>query len=153
MISEAVRQTLPLLIAIVVHSFSRFFRDSIDFGIYERKLKKYGVRVQSITQQTSDDPSGEMMRQMISMFDQYASKENGKHTLRAMRENARQGFFNGSRPPVGYRTVEVQLPGNKSKKKRLEVEESEAVVVNRIFQWYLHGDRGGSLGCMGWRRV
>jgi site-specific DNA recombinase len=45
------------------------------------------------------------------------SKENGKHTLRAMRENARQGFFNGSRPPVGYGTIEVQLPGNKGKKR------------------------------------
>ncbi len=135
--------------AIVVHSFSRFFRDAIDFWMYERKLKKYGVRVQSITQQTSDDPSGEMMRQMISMFDQYASKENGKHTLRAMRENARQGFFNGSRPPVGYRTVEVELPGNKGKKKQLAVEESEAVGVNRIFQWYLHGDRGRELGLYG----
>jgi site-specific DNA recombinase len=103
----------------------------------------------SITQQTSDDPSGEMIRRIFSVFDEYQSKENGKHTLRAMRENARQGFFNGSRPPVGYRTVEVQLPGNKGRKRQLAVEESEAVVVNRILQWYLHGDRGQELGLYG----
>jgi len=135
--------------AIVVHSLSRFFRDSLEFGLYERKLKRYEVRVLSITQQTSDDPSGEMIRRIFSVFDEYQSKENGKHTLRAMRENARQGFFNGSRPPVGYRTVEVQLPGNKGRKRQLEVDESEAVVVNRIFQWYLHGDRGRELGLYG----
>lgn len=135
--------------AIVVHSLSRFFRDSLEFGLYERKLKRYQVRVSSITQQTSDDPSGEMIRRIFSVFDEYQSKENGKHTLRAMRENARQGFFNGSRPPVGYRTVEVQLPGNKGRKRQLAVEESEAVVVNRIMQWYLNGDRGQELGLYG----
>ena len=135
--------------AIVVHSLSRFFRDSLEFGLYERKLKRYEVRVLSITQQTSDDPSGEMIRRIFSVFDEYQSKENGKHTLRAMRENARQGFFNGSRPPVGYRTVEVQLPGNKGRKRQLVVEESEAVAVNRIFRWYLHGERGQELGLYG----
>jgi len=135
--------------AIVVHSLSRFFRDSLEFGLYERKLKRYQVRVLSITQQTSDDPSGEMIRRIFSVFDEYQSKENGKHTLRAMRENARQGFFNGSRPPVGYRTVEVQLPGHKGRKRQLVVEESEAVAVNRIFHLYLHGERGQELGLYG----
>jgi DNA invertase Pin-like site-specific DNA recombinase len=135
--------------AVIVHSLSRFFRDSLEFGLYERKLKKYQVRVLSITQQTSDDPSGEMIRRIFSVFDEYQSKENGKYTLRAMRENARQGFFNGSRPPVGYGTIEVQLPGNKGRKRQLIVEESEAVVVNRIFQSYLHGDRGRELGLYG----
>ena len=148
MITEACVNPSPFE-AIVVHSLSRFFRDSLEFGLYERKLKKYGVRVLSITQQTSDDPSGEMIRRIFSVFDEYQSKENGKHTLRAMRENARQGFFNGSRPPVGYRTVEVQLPGNKGRKRQLDVEPTEAVVVNRIFEWYLHGDRGRELGLYG----
>jgi hypothetical protein len=31
-------------------------------------------------------------------FDDYQSKENAKHTLRAMKENARQGYWNGTRP-------------------------------------------------------
>jgi DNA invertase Pin-like site-specific DNA recombinase len=46
-----------------------------------------------------------MMRQMMALFDEYQSKENGKYTLRAMKENARQGFWNGSRPPIGYLVV------------------------------------------------
>jgi hypothetical protein len=36
-----------------------------------------------------------MTSKIFSLFDEYHCKENGKHTLRAMRENARQGFFNG----------------------------------------------------------
>lgn len=35
--------------AIVVHSLSRFFRDSLEFALYERKLQKAGVKVISIT--------------------------------------------------------------------------------------------------------
>ena len=48
-----------------------------------------------------------MMRQMIALFDEYQSKENAKHVLRSMKENARQGFWNGSKPPIGYRIVEA----------------------------------------------
>ena len=148
MIAEACHTPSPFE-AIVVHSLSRFFRDSLEFGLYERNLKRFGVRVLSMTQQTSDDPSGEMIRRIFSVFDEYQSKENGKHTLRAMRENARQGFFNGSRPPFGYRAVEVELPGNKGNKKQLEVDGSEAVVVKRVFERYLYGDRGRDLGVHG----
>ena len=74
---------------IVVHSFSRFFRDLYGSVFYERRLNKAGVKLISITQQTGDDPAGEMTRRIFSLFDEYQSKENGKHTLRAMKENAR----------------------------------------------------------------
>ena len=72
--------------AVVMHSLSRFFCDLLEFGLYERRLNKAGVKLISITQQTSDDPSGEMARKIFSIFDEYQSKENSKHTLRAMKE-------------------------------------------------------------------
>jgi site-specific DNA recombinase len=90
-----------------------------------------------------------MICRIFSVFDEYQSKENGKHTLRAMRENARQGFFNGSLPPVGYHAVEVQLPGNKGRKKRLEVDVPESALVHRVFELYLHGERGRDFGLYG----
>ena len=48
----------------------RFFRDSLQFALYERKLKKSGVKLISITQWTSDDAGGEMARKIFSMFDE-----------------------------------------------------------------------------------
>ena len=42
---------------IVVHSFSRFFRDPFGLEFYVRKLAKNGVRLVSITQELGDDPS------------------------------------------------------------------------------------------------
>jgi hypothetical protein len=146
MIAEATLDPSPFE-AIIVHSRSRFFRDLFECLRYERTLKCAGVRGVSITQETSDDPSGEMASKIFSLFDEYQSKENGKHTLRAMQENARQGFFNGSRAPFGYRTADTEAVGNKGrKKKRLAVDPSEAMIVERIFSLYLYGVDGAEMG-------
>ena len=132
--------------AIIVHSLSRFFRDMIESELYQRRLRKCGVVMLSITQETADDPTGQMVRRFFSMIDEYQSQENAKHTLRAMKENARQGYHNGSKPPFGYKIVEVQGLGNKGKKKKLEIDESEASIVKRIFKLYLEGERGQQMG-------
>ena len=146
LIAEATLKPSPYD-AVIVHSLSRFFRDALEFGLYERRLNKSGVKLISITQQTSDDPSGEMARKIFSIFDEYQSKENSKHTLRAMKENTRQGYFNGSRPPFGYKTVEVETVSIKGKKKkRLAIDEHEAATVRKIFDLYLNGHLGQSMG-------
>jgi DNA invertase Pin-like site-specific DNA recombinase len=148
MIADAGQDPAPYE-AIIIHSRSRFFRDLFEFLGYERRLKRAGVRVISITQQTADDPAGEMASKIFSLFDEYQSKENGKHTLRAMQENARQGFCNGSRPHFGFRAVEAAALGNKGqRKKRLAIDADEAQIVRRIFELYLRGDQGASMGCM-----
>jgi len=149
MIGHAAQKPRPFD-AIVIHSLSRFFRDVVEFGVYERKLSRQGIKIYSITQPTSDDPMGEMARRLFSLFDEYQSKENAKHTSRAMRENARQGYFNGSRAPFGYRAVPTEVSGSRGrKKKRLEIDESEAAVVRRIYQLYLRGHEGRALGMKG----
>ncbi|MEQ1716567.1 MAG: recombinase family protein [Hyphomicrobium sp.] len=96
---------------IVVHSFSRFFSAAFGLEFYLRKLAKHGVKLVSITQELGDDPAQVMMHQVITLFDEYQSKENAKHVLRSMKENARQGFWNGARPPCGYAAVEVEKRG------------------------------------------
>lgn len=68
---------------VIVHSFSRFFRDHFELEFYVRKLAKNGVKLVSITQEMGDDPMHVMMRQIMALFDEYQSKENAKHVLRA----------------------------------------------------------------------
>ena len=131
---------------VVVHSFSRFFRDAFGLEFYVRKLAKHGVRLVSITQELGDDPAQVMMRQVIALFDEYQSKENAKHVLRSMKENARQGFWNGSRPPFGFKAIEVERRGSRIKKK-LAIDPIEAETVRLMFRLFLEGDGGsGPLG-------
>ena len=73
---------------VIVHSFSRFFRDHFELEFYVRKLAKNGVKLISITQEMGDDPM-----------------------------HARQGFWNGSLPPIGYRVIAAEQRGAKIKKK------------------------------------
>ena len=131
---------------IIVHSFSRFFRDAFGLEMYVRRLAKHGVRLVSITQELGDDPAQVMMRQIIALFDEYQSRENSKHVLRAMKENARQGFYNGSPLPLGYAVEEVEKRGARIKKK-LIVDTVEAETIKTIFKLYRLGDgKSGPIG-------
>ena len=95
----------------------------------------------SITQIVSSDPSGEMFRKLLNVFDEHQSRENAKHVHRAMCENARQGFWNGSHPPFGYKTRIAERRGAKDKKVLVIDDEEEAGVVREIFA--LAGSREG----------
>ncbi len=146
MIAAALGKPAPFD-AIIIHSLSRFFRDAIEFGVYERKLAKNKVKVISISEPTSDDASGVMVRGVINLFNEHQSKENSKHTSRAMCENARQGFYNGSKAPFGYKTVATDISGSRGrKKKRLEIDEVEAMIVRNIYDLYLNGYQGRTTG-------
>jgi site-specific DNA recombinase len=63
-----------------------------------------------------------------------------------MRESAKQGFWNGATPPLGYRIVEAERRGQKIKKK-LDIDAVEAETVRLTFRLYLDGD--GATGPLG----
>jgi len=137
----------PAFDVILVHSFSRFFRDQFQLEFYVRRLAKNGVRLASITQELGDDSMSNMIRQIMALFDEYQSRENAKHTLRAMKENARQGFWNGALPPIGYRIVEAAEQRGVHVKKTLEIDPIQAETVRLIFRLAREGDgRSGPMG-------
>ena len=140
----------PAFDVILVHSFSRFFRDQFQLEFYVRRLAKNGVRLVSITQELGDDPMSNMIRQIMALFDEYQSKENAKHTLRAMKENARQGFWNGALPPIGYRVVNAEQRGHRTKK-TLEIDPIQAETVRLIYRLAREGT--GSSGAMGVKSI
>ena len=135
---------------VLIHSQSRLFRDSVGYAVTRRRLSKHGVSLLSMTQDFGEGPSAEFAETILSAADQYTSAETAKHVTRTMLENARQGFWNGSRAPFGYRTVEVEKRGERSKK-RLEIDPKAAETVRLIFKLFLEGD--GTSGPMGIKAV
>ena len=129
---------------VVVHSLSRFSRDALHSELYVRQLRKAGVELVSITQDIGADTSGEFIRKVLHIFDEHQSRENAKHVHRAMMENSRQGFWNGSHPPFGY-TVKVQERRGTKDKKVLAIADDEARVVRKIFDLAV-GAEGRPLG-------
>ena len=131
---------------VLVHSQSRFFRDSTGYAVSKCQLQKYGVLLVSMTQDFGEGPSADFAETVIAAADALHSAENAKHVCRTMLENARQGFWNGAQAPFGYRTVTAGQRGQRLKKK-LEIEPAEAETVRLIFKLFEEGD--GSKGPMG----
>ena len=67
-----------------------------------------------------------------------------------MKENARQGFWNGALPPIGYRIVAAEQRGAKIKKK-LGIDPIHADTVRLIYKLALTGD--GDSGPMGIKSI
>jgi len=68
-----------------------------------------------------------------------------------MKENARQGFWNGALPPIGYRIVEAAEQRGHRTKKTLEIDPIQAEIVRLIFRLAREGN--GSSGPMGVKSI
>lgn len=124
---------------LVVHT-SRFMRDAAKARVHKVQLRRQGVRVVSVQQPVEDDATGRFVEGMFELIDQLESEQIGRRTRAGMRQNAINGFWNGSAPPFGYRVVPVPGVGGMAKRK-LHVEPAEAELVGRVFALYLahHG--------------
>jgi site-specific DNA recombinase len=142
MVEDALRG-VPGFEVVVVYSDSRFFRDLFLGELYRRRLSQAGIELVSVTEEFSKGLHVDFVRQVIGLMGEYQSRENAKLTLRGMKENARQGFVNGS-PPFGYRAVVAETRLGKVKK-RLEIEPSEAEIVKLIFRLAMVGPTGNGL--------
>lgn len=128
-----------------VYSFSRLFRDHYLLEHYRRKLKRAGVRLVAITQEVGHDAEGDLVRSVLSNFDEYQSRQTAKFTCDTMKRNAEAGFWNGGIPPFGYVTEVAEVRGPKTKK-RLAIEPSEALMVQQIFRMKRIGIGRGPMG-------
>lgn len=108
LIADASQKDRPYDVILTLTT-SRFFQDATKARVYKHKLSKLGIRVVAVHQEVSDDPMGSFVEGIFELIDQYESEMNGFHTLRAMKENAKQGHFNGSRPKFGFMAVEVDV--------------------------------------------
>lgn len=133
-------QTLTSTVgSIIVTHTSRFMRNATKARIRKEQLKKAGVRVVSIQQELADDATGRFAEGMFELVDQLESEMNGARTRAAMVENARQGNFNGSRPPFGYRIEKTDTS------RKLVVDVVEADIVRDVFQRYISGQGAKSV--------
>jgi len=102
-------------------------------------LKKYNVRVVSITQEfNEEDTHAEFMEGILELVDQQSSRDNAFHTLRGMNQNARDGYYNGGVTLYGYTKRNIEISKDNFRNK-LVIVESEAEIVKRIFSEYLKG--------------
>ena len=119
---------------VLVHELSRLSRSVFDtFEIFDQ-LGRAQVGFASVREQQFDlsQPHGRFFLTMIASINQYYLDMLRLHTQKSKRERARQGLYNASVAPYGYRHVgDARTPP--------EVVEEEAKVVRRVFEMYATG--------------
>ena len=130
---------------VVVHSLSRFARDLALQAVSYKRLVEAGVEQVSTTEVFAKGSGGNLLRAVVSAFNEHQSAETSKHTRRTMRANAVDGFWNGGKTPFGFRSATVEIRGSKQKKK-LEINEDEAAVVRLMYDLSVHGSGDGPMG-------
>lgn len=148
MLERAVSPEHPYDI-IFVHSLSRYYRDTLMSEHWFRELERHEVQVVSLTENIEGDGAW-MMRLLISMFSEQSSRETSKHVKRVRIENAKLGFWNGGKPPIGYMSVPCEEKFGDKTKKCLVEDPIWGPMVRKIFKLHREGDgEGHALGAVG----
>ena len=129
--------------SVLVYHSSRFMRNVAKASVYKERLRRSGVRVLAIRQETSDDPSGHLLETVQQAIDQYESEVNGERTSAAMRQCAEQGYFPGGITPYGF--TKRKVAHGSVQRSLLVHEPQEAEVVREILRLYIAGSGGKSV--------
>jgi DNA invertase Pin-like site-specific DNA recombinase len=132
---------------VLVDDSSRVARDLADALRVLQRLRFAGVRVVYISQ--GIDSASEQAETLIAvhgLVDGLYLREMAAKIRRGLAGQLERGFSTGG-AQYGYRTVPVLDPSGRTESdgrpallgKRLEVNEAEAAVIRRIFEWYASG--------------
>lgn len=116
--------------AVLVWKLDRFARNRYDSAMAKMKLKKNGVRVISVNEPISDDPTGIMLESVLEGAAEYYSANLSQNVKRGIRVSLEHGNYIGGIVPFGYRI----------ENKKVLPHEQEAEAVRFIFERYASGD-------------
>ena len=126
MISDASKKQFQ---RVIVWKLDRFARNRYDSAHYKAKLKKYGIKVISATENITDEPEGIILEAMLEGLAEYYSANLSKHVRRGQRESIINGTYLGGIPPIGY----------KVENKRLVIDDRTAPTIRYMFEQYAKG--------------
>lgn len=116
---------------VIVHKLDRFSRNVQQTLSYISELKDNGVELKSVIEQFDDSPEGEFMRNTMSNISQFYSRNLAREVMKGLKENAYKATHTGGVPPLGLKVNEVT--------RKYEIEENEAIVVQKIYAMYMEG--------------
>lgn len=126
---------------VVVYAYDRFSRNRYDQVTYKHELRQYGAYVVSVTQPIDhNNPDSVLLESIYEGMAESYSRKLARESVRGSVQAAKQGFWTGGFTPYGYKIKKVDHNG--SLKSRLEIDELEKPLVQRIYEMYLTGELG-----------
>lgn len=119
---------------VLIDDTSRLSRDQVDDLQLIRRLKFAGIKLVAVSQGIdSDSEQADVLWTVHGLVDALYLKELGQKTHRGLEGAALRRFHTGGRPAFGYQTRREEDGA------RLEIKESEAPTVLRIYELYASG--------------
>ncbi len=112
---------------VLVYKLERVMRSTDEWIPFRAFLKKHGCRLESATEDISENtPSGRLKNMLMMSFNTYERENTSEKTLAKMQQQAKRGIWNGGCVPYGY--------SYDKNTQTLQPHPQEAPVVKRIFE-------------------
>ena len=122
---------ITTILAWSVDRLSRNFAYQI---LLQEEFARAGAQVVFVQEPDDATPQGMLLRQVLSVISEYERTQIAERSRRGKLHRARQGSLNMiTRAPYGYRLI----PKTEGCGARLEIDDAEADVVRRIYDYYL----------------
>ena len=120
--------------AIIIHNLDRLTRQVKDLATLLEQFQQYDVSLISITEKIdTKSPMGRFFIYLIVLIAQWEWETISSRSVRGIEESARQGNYALPGAPFGYRR-------NPEDNHKLIIEDSESMIVKRIFDSIAHKD-------------
>lgn len=118
---------------IVTRETKRFARNTVDALSYVRLLKDHGIEVYFVSDaiRTIEDRDGELRLSIMATIAQEESRKTSENVRAGQRISREKGILRGNGNILGYR---------RTGKNEYEIDPKQALIVKKIYQWYLMGD-------------
>lgn len=116
---------------VLVHKMDRFSRNVYDTLDVQNQLLRYGVRIESVIEQFTDTPEGQLQQIIQLGVGQYYSANLAREVMKGLKENAYKAIHNGGIPPLGY-DVDPET-------KKYIINEKEAEAIRIMYQKIIEG--------------
>jgi len=125
---------------VICFKLSRFGRNTADILNSLKLMKRYGVHLICVKENIDSSlDSGKMMISILGAMAEIERDNISVQTMAGRREKARQGGWNGAKPPYGYQLVNGKV----------EILEEEAEHIRLIFDKYVNTNLG-TVGVARW---
>jgi site-specific DNA recombinase len=117
--------------AIVVHKLDRLTRNISNLYDLVELVNKHDVKLISLSENIdTSSPMGRMFIYLLGIFAQMFRENLAEEVVKGMSQRAQNGLRNTSARPYGY---------NVGENLALIVNDEEAVIVGKIYEWYVSG--------------
>lgn len=103
---EYCKQRANKVEVVIVHKIDRWARHHLDYGTLKETLKRYGVIIQSATENLEDTPAGRFMENVLASQAQFDNEVRAERCAGGMKDAMREGRYVWM-APIGYDNAKI----------------------------------------------